>query len=184
MFLGYNASGSGSYSLSTAATLTVNDYTPPAEVPCTDPAEKAEYLTGHRSGWMAFAQGIDTEVTEDGYQTGKLGVDLACASNNLRCQDKLTLTANRQAYGRNCLEVGGVWIDEAFKAETKTVNVKAQSEAYFAILAKQPKMKDVFRLGNHLVWVTPSKTALVIDTDDGKDKLSDEEIEKLFVVKK
>ena len=62
--------------------------------------------------------------------------------------------------------------------------MKAQSEAYFAILAKQPKMKDVFRLGNHLVWVTPSKTALVIDTDDGKDKLADDEIEKLFVVKK
>ena len=32
-------------------------------------------------------------------------------------------------------------------------------------------MKDVFQLGNHLVWVTPNGTALVIDTSDGKDKL-------------
>jgi hypothetical protein len=32
--------------------------------------------------------------------------------------------------------------------------------------------------------VTPNGTALVIDTNDGKDKLSDEEIDKLFVAKK
>jgi hypothetical protein len=34
------------------------------------------------------------------------------------------------------------------------------------------------------VWVTPSGTALVIDTTDGAEKLSDEEIAKLFVAKK
>ena len=53
----------------------------------------------------------------------------------------------------------------------KTVVVKAQSDAYFKILEKKPKMKDVYRLGNHLVFVTPSQTALVIDANDGKDKL-------------
>ena len=42
-------------------------------------------------------------------------------------------------------------------------------------------MKDVFQLGNHLVWVTPSGTALVIDTSDGKEKLTDDEIDTLFV---
>jgi Ca-activated chloride channel family protein len=117
-------------------------------------------------------------------QVERLGVDLSCAANNLRCQDRIQATAQRQCNSRTCIELGGVWIDEGFDPAMKTVIVKAQSEAYFAILAKQPKMKDVFRLGNHLVWVTPSKMALVIDTDDGKDKLSDEEIEKLFVVAK
>jgi Ca-activated chloride channel family protein len=34
------------------------------------------------------------------------------------------------------------------------------------------------------VWLTPSGTALVIDTSEGKEKLSDEEINKLFVAKK
>jgi len=38
----------------------------------------------------------------------------------------------------------------------------------------------VFRLGNHLVWVAPSGTALVIDTSDGKSELEDKEIETLF----
>jgi Ca-activated chloride channel family protein len=52
------------------------------------------------------------------------------------------------------------------------------------LLERQPKLREVFRLGNHLVWVTPNGTALVIDTSTGKDKLSDDEIAKLFVAKK
>ena len=62
--------------------------------------------------------------------------------------------------------------------------VKAQSDAYFRILELQPQMKDVYRLGNHLVWVAPNGTALVIDTSEGKEKLDDTEIHKLFVAKK
>ena len=100
------------------------------------------------------------------------------------CQDRLTQTANRLVQGRNCLEVGGLWIDEGFTADMKTVVVKAQSDAYFKILEKEPEMKDVFRLGNHLVFVTPSKTALVIDTTDGKEKLTDDEVAVLFAAKK
>lgn len=111
-------------------------------------------------------------------------VDVAVCSNNLRSQDRLTQTANRYVQGRNCLDVGGVWIDDGYDAKMKTVVVKAQSDAYFQILANNPKMKDVFRLGNHLVYVTPSKVALVIDTNDGKEKMSDEEIASLFVVAK
>lgn len=117
---------------------------------------------------------------KDGYQTGQLGVDLACASNNLRNQERVCLTANRQANGRNVLEVGGVWIDDAYKADLKAVTVKAQSEAYFRILERQPQMKDVFRLGNHVVWVSPSGIALVIDQNNGQEQLTDVEIDGLF----
>ena len=66
----------------------------------------------------------------------------------------------------------------------EVVTVKAQSNAYFKLLEKQPKMKEVFKLGNHLVWVTPNNTALVIDAGDGKEELTAEEIDKLFTVKK
>jgi Ca-activated chloride channel family protein len=117
-------------------------------------------------------------------QTGKLGVDLSCQTQNLRNQCQLERTASRQVYGRNCLEMGGVWVDEGFEAKMATVVVKAQSEAYFKLLERQPKLKDVFRLGNHLVWVAPNGAALVIDTSRGKDKLTDDEIDKLFVARK
>jgi Ca-activated chloride channel family protein len=117
-------------------------------------------------------------------QAGKLGVDLSIQSNNLRSQERLTQTAQRLANGRNCLEIGGVWIDEGFQADMKVLAVKAQSPAYFRILERQPRIKDVFKLGNHLVWVTPNGTALVIDLSSGKEKLPDSEIDALFVVKK
>jgi Ca-activated chloride channel family protein len=118
-----------------------------------------------------------------GYQTGRLGVDLAQASNNLRNQSQLCLTANRVVQGRNCLEIGGVWIDDAYKADTKSLTVKAQSDAYFKILEQHPEMKDVFRLGNYVVWISPSGTALVVDQNDGKEKLEDAEIASLFAKK-
>ncbi|WP_439620372.1 VIT and vWA domain-containing protein [Gemmata sp.] len=120
---------------------------------------------------------------KDGYQSGQLGVDLACASNTLRNQQRVSLTANRQVQGRNVLEVGGVWIDDGYKAEMKAVTVKAQSEAYFRILELRPEMKDVFRLGNFVVWVGPNGTALVIDENDGREKLDDAEIAALFAKK-
>ena len=117
-------------------------------------------------------------------QAGKLGVDLSVQMNNLRNQTRLEYTAQRNVYGRNCVEVGGVWIDEGFDPKAPVLTVKAQSDAYFKLLERDKKLKEVFQLGNHLVWVAPSGTALVIDTNDGKDKLSDEEIDKLFVAKK
>lgn len=121
---------------------------------------------------------------KDGYQTGRLGVDLAVNTGNLRTQDRLSLTANRRANGRQVLEIGGVWIDDAFKPSMPTLVVKSQSAAYFRILERQPGMKDVYRLGNHLVWVTPNGTALVIDQSDGKEQLDDSAIDALFVANK
>jgi Ca-activated chloride channel family protein len=120
----------------------------------------------------------------NGVQAGKLGVDLSLQTNNLRNQVRMEQTALRRVAGRNCMEIGGVWIDEGYEAKMTTVAIKAQSDAYFSILAKHPEVRELFQLGNHLVWVTPSGTALVIDTTDGAEKMSDEDIAKLFVAKK
>jgi Ca-activated chloride channel family protein len=120
----------------------------------------------------------------DAVQAGKLGVDLSIQSNNLRNQSQLTPTALKNVAGRNCLELGGAWIDEGFDPKMAAVIVRAQSAAYFRILERQPQIRDVFKLGNHVVWITPNGTALVIDTNDGKEKLSDPEIDQLFVAKK
>jgi Ca-activated chloride channel family protein len=113
-------------------------------------------------------------------QTGKLGVDLAQAAQNLRMQVQLTPTASRLVQGRNCVEIGGVWIDDGYTSATKTVTVKAQSPAYFRILELRPEMKELFQLGNFLVWMAPSGTALMIDANDGRDELTDDEIKHLF----
>jgi Ca-activated chloride channel family protein len=119
-----------------------------------------------------------------GVQTEKLGVELSLQMNNLRNQSRLSNTALRQVAGRNCLEIGGVWIDEAFNAKMPILAVQAQSNAYFRILERHPKIKEVFQLGNYVVWVAPNGTALVVDANDGRKDLTDSEIDKLFEMKK
>lgn len=121
---------------------------------------------------------------KDGVTTGKLGVDLSVQVNRLRSLSNVERSAVRNVHGRRCLEVGGVWIDEDFTPKTQAIVVKALSEAYFKLLEKHPELKKVYALGNYLVWIAPSGYALVIDAGHGKETLSDEEINKLFPVKK
>jgi Ca-activated chloride channel family protein len=115
-------------------------------------------------------------------QAGKVGVDFAVQNNALRYQNRLSQTGNRYVQKRNLLDVGGVWIDEKFDAKMPTVIIKAQSPAYFRILEKRPEMKEVLALGNYLVWVSPSGTALIVDRNDGQEELGDEAIDRLFVM--
>ncbi|MFL5241084.1 MAG: VIT domain-containing protein [Gemmataceae bacterium] len=130
------------------------------------------------------AQQLFRERDKEGVQSGKLGVDLSVQTNNLRNQNRIEATASRNVAGRNLIELGGVWIDDGFDAKMTTITIKAQSDAYFRLLELQPQIKEVLRLGNHLVWVTPNGTALVIDTTEGKEKMTDEELKKLFDAKK
>src|SRR5262249_61530347 len=122
--------------------------------------------------------------TRQGVKTGKLGCVLPLQINTRPNQNGPENPPPRQVQGRTCLEIGGIWIDEGYDTKMTKVVVKAQSNAYFKLLEKHPEVKDVFRLGNHLVWVTPSGTALIIDTNDGKEELTDSDIEALFKVKK
>jgi len=149
-----------------------------------DEAEKALGAAKEKKEAYDRARELLRRHDRDAVQAGKLGVDLSLQTATLRSQSRLERTALRQVKGRTLLEIGGVWIDDGFKAKTPTLVIKAQSNAYFKLLASKPELKDVFRLGNHLVWVAPSGTALVIDTNDGKEELSEKEIETLFTAKK
>jgi Ca-activated chloride channel family protein len=124
------------------------------------------------------------EKGKDAVQAGRLGVELSVNMQQLRNQARLERTAIRNVQQRNCLEIGGVWVDEGYKTNMRTIIVKAQSDAYFRMLERHPEIKDVFQLGNHLVWIAPNGTALIIDTTEGKEQLSDKEIDKLFVASK
>lgn len=120
-----------------------------------------------------------------GVQAGRLGVDLSIQCCNLRNQCRVEQTCQRDLLGRDCIEIGGIWIDMGYDVKkTKTVAVRALSDAYFRLLEKHPELKGVFRMGHHLVWVTPSGTALLLDTCDGKETLTDDEIAALFTAKK
>ena len=131
----------------------------------------------------AAATPLMTTASVGDLQTGKAGVDLAIQLNEMRSTDRLTATQSKQAAGRRCVDLGGVWVDEAFVGTAPRVKVKALSTAYFRILERHAEMKELFALGNRLVWMTPSGTALVIDAD-GAETMKDEEIDRLFVATK
>ncbi len=116
-------------------------------------------------------------------QNGKLGVDFAVQNNALRFQNQMVRTASRFVQNRNVIEVGGVWIDDAFNAKLETVTIKAQSEAYFKLLDRHPEVKDVYALGNYLIWVTPSGRALIVDQNHGLETMQNAAIDALFVTR-
>src|SRR5262249_12875404 len=107
---------------------------------------------------------------------GKDGVDLSLLVNELRNQSQVAATAVRKVAGRNCRSFRGAWIDEAFTPKMTMVKVKAQSDAYFRLLERQPQLREVFQLGNRVIWITPSGTALVIDVNNGQEQMSDADI--------
>jgi len=52
-------------------------------------------------------------------------------------------TCQRELLGRECIEIGGIWVDRGYDVKkTKTVGVKAMSDAYFRLLEKQPELKE------------------------------------------
>jgi Ca-activated chloride channel family protein len=149
-------------------------------------SEEGKALKKFQEQYQSYAQAHkDLKKGDKGAtQSGTVGVNLSIASNQLRQMNQVNKTAVARVANTNCLDVGGVWIDEAYHAKLKTVNVKAMSNAYFRMLEKHPEVKQVFTLGNHLVWVTPSGTALVLDTTAGREEMPDAEIDALFVAKK
>jgi Ca-activated chloride channel family protein len=149
------------------------------------PAEEARALkdAAERKEMLQKAQDALRRRDQNAVRVEKLGVELSIQMNNLRNQDRLEPTAQKRVAGRNCIDVGGVWIDEGFTAKTPHIVVKAMSEAYFKLLEKQPPLKEVFKLGNYLIYITPSGTALMIDAGEGKETLTDAEIAQLFVKK-
>jgi Ca-activated chloride channel family protein len=117
-------------------------------------------------------------------QAGQLGVDLSVQSNTLRDQTRIALTPLRKIAGRTQLEIGGVWIDEGYQPDTPNFTVKALSPAYFRLLERQPQLRELYQLGNYLVWMTPSGFALVIDLDDGHETVGNVMLDYLFAPRK
>jgi Ca-activated chloride channel family protein len=117
-------------------------------------------------------------------QQNRTGVELSLTLNDLKNQAQIAINAQRLVQKRNCIEISGVWVDDQYKKDTPRMEIKAMSNAYFKLLERKPEMKEVLQLGNALVWIAPSGTAIVIDPSSGKEELSDEEIDRLFAAAK
>src|SRR2546430_13743162 len=65
--------------------------------------------------------------------TGKLGVDLALTLDELRNDSRVGEKKARQAGGRTCVEVNGVWVDEDRKSTRLNSSHSQISYAVFCL---------------------------------------------------
>jgi Ca-activated chloride channel family protein len=114
-------------------------------------------------------------------QSGGEAVDVAEALSDLKKATGADAYAVRKIGATTFVNVGGVWIDQAYKKGAKLVRIKYLGKAYFRILELAPDAKKVFALGSRVVWMTAAGHALAIDAE-GQETLSDDEIRSLVRV--
>lgn len=73
-----------------------------------------------------------------------------------------------------------VWVDEKFQGTEKLTKVRWGSEAYFRLARENKDMNDIFSMGQRVVVVTARNQAVVVDTDDGVDKLDEAQVKEIF----
>lgn len=111
-------------------------------------------------------------------QAGEQAVEVAEALGLLKDAQASSSYLAKTVAKTTFLNIGGVWVDHAYKKGAKQLAVKYLSDGYFKILKQLPDAKGVLSLGDRVVWVTPSGIALVIDAT-GADSLTDAEVAKL-----
>jgi Ca-activated chloride channel family protein len=113
-------------------------------------------------------------------QSGATAVDTAAAVREMKeaeapRADEDDAAGIRYLEGRTFRYSGGGWVDVNFTSSMKTLEVKYLGKAYFALLAKSPKLKRLFTLGERVTIVVGSNLALVISAN-GRDEVSDAEL--------
>jgi len=93
-------------------------------------------------------------------------------------KSRLSMSLVKRIDGRTFYHYAGFWVDGEFTDKLERVHVKYLSDAYFKVLEKLPKLKDVFALGPRLIVVS-GNAALVID-DEGKETIDAAELNKLI----
>ena len=74
-----------------------------------------------------------------------------------------------------------VWVDERFGGTEQITKINWGSEAYFSLLRARPELKDILSLGEQVVVVTAKGKAVAVDSNDGSEKLTDDEVKALSV---
>jgi Ca-activated chloride channel family protein len=126
---------------------------------------------------MAFQDAARAESGRDAVALSKAVRDMKEAQATGGAEG-LAYGALRRAGERTFLSVGGTWVDTAFTADMKLLQLKWGSDAYFAVLDAMPELKDCLALGESVVVVIGGKALLV--GDEGTDKMTVQEIRAFF----
>jgi Ca-activated chloride channel family protein len=130
---------------------------------------------GGASGGMGGGSGFATPPS-----SGKAAVDLAQRVADLKMGPRAEASeAVRMIAGHRFQKVGDAWVDQQYKPSDPTVRLRVFGKAYFRLLAAHPEIKAILALGDHVTWVSPSGTALVIDKQ-APDDAPDAGFDRLF----
>jgi Ca-activated chloride channel homolog len=112
--------------------------------------------------------------------SGKEAVDLAQGLADLKMGARAETSAGpRTIAGRRFRKAGDAWVDQGFTSSTPTLRLRVMGKAYFRLLDSHPELRLIFALGNRITWVSPSGTALIIDTQ-GRDDADQASLDRLF----
>ena len=112
--------------------------------------------------------------------SGKEAVDLAQGLAELKTAAQAdTSAAPRTIVGRTFRKVGDAWVDQGFTPKMPPSRLRVLGKAYFRLLASHPELRSIFALGNRITWVSPSGTAVIIDSQ-GQDDADQASLDRLF----
>lgn len=106
--------------------------------------------------------------------SGQHAVEYATQLGRLKKANE-AVSAARTIGGKTFLHVDGIWIDETVTPDVKPVELKYLGSAYFKLLELRPELKEIFALGEHVLWVSPTGQAIFITTE-GRDEVPEEEL--------
>jgi Ca-activated chloride channel family protein len=113
-------------------------------------------------------------------QAGRQAVNVAEALAELKDARSHGSALSRRVAGTTFSPLRGIWIDAAYKDGAEIVKIQYLSDAYFRVIELVPNAREVFALGERIVWQTPSGKAIVVDAE-GEESVDDEAIRVLFM---
>lgn len=113
--------------------------------------------------------------------SGEEAVDTAQALSQLKLADQDMVGDVRTIGEKTFVNYAGIWVDHAYDAEKHKdlFSIQYLSKAYFQLIEKDPRHKEILALGERVVWISPTGRAIAIDSK-GKETLTEKEFSNLF----
>lgn len=111
--------------------------------------------------------------------SGKKAVDYAIVLDKLKSSQSAERTATKTVAGKSFVSIQGIWIDTAVKPGATPIKIKYLSDAYFALVGHDAKIRSVLALGENVVWQSPSGKTIAI-APEGKESLTEAELADLL----
>ena len=129
--------------------------------------------------------GIRADLREfEKAETGRTAVDIAQEVQRLRRAENAKDTRGVQQVqrkgNRQFVNYRGVWVDQAYQGDETLTKVKWGSEAFFQLVRAQKDLRESLSQGRRVVVVTARGQAVAVDTEEGLEELTPEQLKALL----